>query len=59
MLLGTNLRYEDDWAVNRSLERCSDVLWAKFDNWPDDRGDFFLDQMLIVLQGMEQAKAHT
>jgi hypothetical protein len=48
-----------DFDMNRSLKRCSDVLWAEVDKWPDDHCDFLLDQLQAVLGNMEKAILET
>jgi len=49
----------NDFDMNRSVKRCSDVLWAEFKKWPEDRRDFLLDQLQVVVQGMANANSGT
>ena len=48
-----------DFDMDRSLKRCSDILWAEFNKWPDVRRDFLLDQIQVVVQGMANANSGT
>ncbi len=44
-----------DFDMNRSVKRCSDVMWAEFEKWPDDHRDFLLDQLQVVVRAMSES----